>query len=493
MIGTFSALLIALNLAASNQTADPLGPEDLLGPWSGTITHGEQTTAFALEIVARDDGKVSLLMTIPAIHVQGSSLGAVPLVVGEAQGSRVDVGLGPFRFVHDAAEGTLSGVMPKGLVPVYELPVTLRRGGLPESPERAELAGREVQPLWSFDAGSPQWAGPVFADGLVYSGGEDGRLHALDAASGQRRWSFLAAGAIRSRATISKGVLYLAADDGMLYALDASSGAERWRVKVSGSPAVRLPFDDPKSRYDRFGSDVTVADRLYLGTHDGRLLALDPEDGAKAWEHAAGDSILAAPAVHRGRVFFGSYDGHVYALEASTGKLLWKHDTRGPVVSTPAIHGDLVLVGSRSYDFLALDAATGEPAWSHYVWFSWIESSASVRDAVAYVGSSDAAAVFALQAATGRALWSADVRGWTWGQPAVTEQRVYAGAASTPGYLVGHHGGVFALDRKTGQIVWYFQAPASDSGPFGFPGSPATGDGRVYASSLDGRVLAFAE
>src|SRR6185503_11525180 len=122
-----------------------------------------------------------------------------------------------------------------------------------------------------------------------------------------------------------------------LYAVSVRDGVLRWRVTIVAHPIQRLPFDDPKSRYDRFGSDVTVAGgRLYVGTHDGTVLALDPADGRRLWEFRAGDAVLSAPIVADGRVLFGSYDHFVYALDARTGRLLWKRDTRGAVVSTPA-------------------------------------------------------------------------------------------------------------------------------------------------------------
>jgi outer membrane protein assembly factor BamB len=148
-------------------------------------------------------------------------------------------------------------------------------------------------------------------------------------------------------------------------------------------------------------------------------------------------------------------------------------------------------VGNRAYDFLALDAKTGEVAWTRYVWFSWIESSAVVRDGVAYVGSSDAAGVFAFDVASGRRLWAADVFGWAWGQPAVTDTRVYTGTSSQVGYPAGHRAGVVALDRATGRIVWRYEAAAGAGGAFGFPGSAALGDGLVFLGGLDGRLYAF--
>jgi outer membrane protein assembly factor BamB len=211
------------------------------------------------------------------------------------------------------------------------------------------------------------------------------------------------------------------------------------------------------------------------------------------WEFAAQDAVLAAPAVAEGRVYFGSFDKHVYALEASTGRLLWKRNTNGAVVSTPAMAGDRVVVGNRCYDLLGLDAATGEVAWKRYIWSSWVESSATVRDGVAYVGSSDAAAVYAVDARTGKPRWAADVYGWAWGQPAVTKDRVYAGVSGQVGYPVPHGGGLVGLDRARGEVLWHYQANAPAAGAFGFPGSVAAGEGLVFATGLDGRVYAFAE
>ena len=185
----------------------------------------------------------------------------------------------------------------------------------------------------------------------------------------------------------------------------------------------------------------------------------------------------------------------MYALDAASGALAWKRDTRGAVVSTPAVVDDRLVIGNRSYDLLGLDARSGEPVWKRYVWFSWVESSATLRDGVAYVGSSDAAAIFAFDAQAGRRLWQADALGWAWGQPAVTARRVYAGTSSTPGYMGGaHRGGAMAFDRSSGRPAWRFEAaPGAGSATYGFPGSPALGGGLVFFTGLDGNAYAFRE
>jgi outer membrane protein assembly factor BamB len=66
------------------------------------------------------------------------------------------------------------------------------------------------------------------------------------------------------------------------------------------------------------------------------------------------------------------------------------------------------------------DARTGTPVWTRYIWFSWIESPVRVRDGTGYVGSSDAAKLFAFEARSGKAVWEVDAHGWAWGQPALT-------------------------------------------------------------------------
>ena len=485
-----TAVVLALSLVAGSSPAEPpVTVAELAGIWAGTLTHAGETEPLALELEPGTDGKVLLRLSVPVAHLDRAPLGRV---AAEIQGR--EVRLGPFVLQYDREAKTLGGVAPKDLVPLYEIPLTLRRVARFDVPPRPEITAPLVSPVWTFEAGSALWAGATFADGTVYAGGEDGILHALDARTGGKRWSFRAGGPIRTRATVAGEDAYFQADDGHLYRLHAASGEERWRVRVVEKPIERLPFDNPKSRYDRFGSDVTVAGgRLHLGTHDGRVLAVDPARGEKLWEFASGDSVLAAPAVADGRVVFGSFDGHVYALEASTGKLLWKRDTRGAVVSTPAVVGDRVVVGNRSYDLLGLEAPTGEPAWTRYIWFSWVESSAAVRDGVAYVGSSDAAAVYAFDATTGERRWKTDVFGWAWGQPAVTDARVYAGTASQKDYLAGHKGLVVAMDRATGHPVWHYVAQPAAKGPYGFPGSPAVGEGLVFVTGLDGIVYAFTQ
>lgn len=481
--------MLHLCLALALQTATT---PDLTGAWSGAAFHSGASTPYGLEIERTDSGKLAVAVSLPAIHV-------LHLPLGEFEPRALDGGkveLGWLGTLTLAADGrTLAGTVASAFSPIDELPFSLRRVERLEFPARTELVAPLATPLWTHDARSPAWPGATFADGLVLVGTEDGRLLALAANDGTKRWEFATGARLRSRASVERGVVYQHSDDGCVYALDLSSGKERWRVRIETEPIVRLPFDDPASRYDRFGSGVTVAqEKLFVGTHDGRVLALDPRDGKTLWTFAGAECVLATPAVDARRVYFGGFDGRVRALDVATGKELWKCDTRKAVVSTPALAGERVIVGSRSFEFFGLDATSGAVAWRQYTWFSWIESNAVVRDGNVYVGSSDTAAVTAYDARSGERRWSTDVHGWAWGEPAVGEQRVYIGTCGQVGYPAPHRGGFVALDRSSGKPVWRFETPAKDEPAgttFGFPGTAALDAERVFAADLTGQVFAF--
>jgi outer membrane protein assembly factor BamB len=479
-----AAALVALILAVQPANAqDTTGVAALAGTWVGSATHRGEHSPVALTFTPTGDSTVGVQLFLPVIHVRDIPIGRVTRA-----GTAVQAG--PLSFTWDSAAGTLTGVMPAAIVPVHSMPVTLRRGALPAFPARPD-ALPSARPVWTFDAGSPIWGDLEAAGNLVYVGADDGRLHALDALTGTARWTFQAGGAIRARPTVRGDALYLHADDGMLYRLDGATGAQRWRVRTTEEPITRVPPPGQGTRWDSRGSGVAAMDgRLFVGTHDGRVLALDPDDGARLWAFTAGGSVVATPAGSDGRVFAGSFDGRIYALDAASGAQLWVYDTGAPVTSTPVAAGDVVVAGSRSYDLFGLDAASGTVRWNRYVWFSWIESTPAVRDGIAYVGSSDAAKVMAVEVATGRAVWDSDVLGASWGTPAVTDRLAFAGVRGQAN--TAHAPAALALDRATGRIVWRFPVtgPAGDFFS-GFAGSPAMTAGRVVFGAVDGRVYAF--
>jgi len=481
---SFSALALVLFPLVGSTAQAPFWS----GLWSGFASHEQSRCYVAFRFTPVGDTAATVAMTLPAMHATEAPMGRFPVRV-EGDVARI----GPFELRYDREAQTLNGALPSALVPVYRIEVSLRKVQSLHLPARRGIEAPLAAPVWTFDAGAPLWAGAVFDNGVVYVGGDDGVLHALDAQTGAERWTFRAGGAIRSRARVVAGAVYLQADDGVVYRLNAADGTVAWQTRLVDTPIERGSPSSPNSRYELLAADVAVdQQRLYVGTHDGKLVALNPATGEKTWEFAARDAVVAAPTVVGGVAYFGSFDHHVYAVNANTGALVWQHDTRAPVTSTPAVADGRVIVGSRTYDLLALRANDGTPEWKLYQWFSWIESSVQLFDGVGYVGTSDATKVIAFDPRSGETRWQADVFGRAFGQPAVSERRVYVGTSGQTGYLSRMSAAVIALDRMAGNPVWQFtpQATAA-SGLFGITGSVAVGSGLVFATDLDGKVYAL--
>ena len=124
------------------------------------------------------------------------------------------------------------------------------------------------------------------------------------------------------------GTMYFTTDT-ITYAIDGASCAEKWK-QVRHSPT-------PSALAVNRGA-VYLDGRLYRGTSDAHVLALDATDGHTIWEHeidakAAGVTIPMAPIAANGLVFVGNAGGdlvgrtgHVYALDGRDGHVVWSFD-----------------------------------------------------------------------------------------------------------------------------------------------------------------------
>jgi quinohemoprotein ethanol dehydrogenase len=127
------------------------------------------------------------------------------------------------------------------------------------------------------------------------------------------------------------GTLYVTTAWSKVYAYEATSGKMLWRFdpKIPGEWGVNTCCDV-------VNRGVAVWEgKVYLGTLDGRLIALDAATGTPVWETQTTDktkpySITGAPRIANGRVFVGQAGsefgtrGYLSAYDAETGKLDWR-------------------------------------------------------------------------------------------------------------------------------------------------------------------------
>ncbi len=245
---------------------------------------------------------------------------------------------------------------------------------------------------WDFLASSP-----VIVGRTVVIGAPDGGVYALDLASGKRRWRAQTRGRVRATPAVENGLVVVGSFDGRVYALDLATGAERWVYRTEGDT-----LDSAKWGFDRRaiqGSAAIAGGKVFVGSRDSGLYALDLATGKRLWRFShRGSWVIGSPSVRDGRVFVGSSDGHFFqAVDIQSGQEAWRLPTGANVLSSPLLIGDLLIMGtyprdSPSGELVALDPAGGAVRWRLNL-DAAILSSPVAADGELYVGTEDGSVV----------------------------------------------------------------------------------------------------
>ena len=130
------------------------------------------------------------------------------------------------------------------------------------------------------------------------------------------------------------GVMYVTGARSIVYAFDARNGKLLWKYDPH-VPAAWLG----NGCCDIVNRGVAAWEgRIYVGSYDGRLIAIDARNGRKLWEVLTVDSkhpytVTGAPRIANGKVFIGNGGsefgtrGYVTAYDARTGKRVWRFYT----------------------------------------------------------------------------------------------------------------------------------------------------------------------
>jgi outer membrane protein assembly factor BamB len=191
----------------------------------------------------------------------------------------------------------------------------------------------------------------------------------------------------------------------------------------------------------------------HVGVYDGggRIIA------GMQWRFLTDGGVISSPAIVGNRVYIGSGDGHLYALDLRSGKELWSFDAGAPIASSPAVAGDLVIVGTYDGRFVALDARTGAVKWKlstgPLLPFPWghesgdrYTSSPTIVNDVALFGAGDGC-LYAVDVATGKQRWRVPTDGRIRTSPAMANGVVFA---------TSFDGRVYAFDLSTGKERWRY-------------------------------------
>jgi outer membrane protein assembly factor BamB len=474
--------------AASAAMAQPPSLSGVSGWWRATLTHGGESRDIWLHFHDRN-GKLIAGFGNPTIGIEDTPLSAVAIKPGSVELTNLGWSL------HREKDGSLTGIVPESLIPVYKMHARFTPSGKPPLPALSRPSQRAPAPVWRQDVGAPIHGGLALdpARKRIIAATDSGRVSALNASDGKTAWSMETGTTIRATPLINGRSLFVSTDTALLK-LEAATGRRIWSADLGEGKGPRLPITDPNSRYDEYASSAVVAgESVYVGSRDGCVRRLSVASGTLLKRFCATDMVTATPVVDGKRVYFASFDNHVYSADIDSGRIVWRHDTQGAIPRDLAIVAGRIVAGSRSYELTALDKSTGRAAWTHYYWYSWVDAVPNAVGRTMYIGSSDSLRVFAFDSVSGHKLWETVVPGWTWAKPAVGRRTVYAAVTGTATpYMGPRAGGFAAIDRGSGKLRWLIASDKPANAPeYGFASAPVIADGMVYAADLAGRVMAF--
>jgi quinohemoprotein ethanol dehydrogenase len=242
---------------------------------------------------------------------------------------------------------------------------------------------------WQYDLGSPmrgQEATPIVIDGVMYTSGTWGYVYAVDAATGKELWRYdpkpdyfrgrhPCCDLVNRGVAVWKGKVYVASVDGRLHALDAATGKKIWEADT---------ITDHKLPYSSSGAPQIAGNVVVIGNSGadmghtavrGYVAAYDLATGAFKWRFYTVPPAPGQPYenpelaqadktwdTHRKPEFNGggtAWDG--FAYDAALNLVYFGTANAAPY--------DLRQLGPAKLDslftasILALDADTGRMAW----------------------------------------------------------------------------------------------------------------------------------
>jgi quinohemoprotein ethanol dehydrogenase len=273
---------------------------------------------------------------------------------------------------------------------------------------------------------------------------------------------------------ISNRVIYTTSQWSVAYALNAKDGTVLWTFDPKVSRAnVRTICCDTVNR-----GVALYHGRVYLGTLDGRLIALDAKSGSPVWDVITVDqskpyAITGAPRIVKGMVLIGNAGsefgvrGYLSAYDAESGKLIWR---------TYTVPGD----PAKGFESKALEDAAktwhgpwwvaggGGTIWDSIVYDPALDliyagtgnGTAWYRDLRSPGGGDNLylASILALRASTGELVWHYQVtpqENWDYDatQPLMLADLNIGGTPRKVIMQASKNGFFYVLDRQTGQFV----------------------------------------
>jgi outer membrane protein assembly factor BamB len=238
------------------------------------------------------------------------------------------------------------------------------------------------------------------------------------------------------------GRLYFSTDKGHLYCLDGAA------QKISWHQANPAPFGSPP---------VLGPDRIFVWDQDNDVHCFDL-DGNPVWKTKVPDKITSPISRDAERIYLGTEAGELLALGQAAGETVWRFPTKAAVTAGAVFYlGSIVLGSGDGLVYLLSPQGTQRSAIDLG---SPITVTPLVDEGRLYVGTEDSG-FHCYDLGARKRKWKLRMGGKVLVSPVADQKRVYLRASNNV---------LYALDKKGGDILWWWIAPSRTSFELGLEG-----------------------
>lgn len=227
------------------------------------------------------------------------------------------------------------------------------------------------QLLWTTDltpvndnSNNASGGGLAYGDGKLFVSSGFGRLTALDPATGAVVWQQELGSTGTGNPAVLDGLVYVVAGDDVAWALETDTGRIAWQL--SGTPDIHNVLGGPAPAItDKYVVFAFGAGELQGAFRQGGLRLWDAQIAGERLGVASArvDDITGDPVVVGDRIYTGSHSGRMVALSLGSGNRLWTAE-EGPLNPVwPA--GDSVFMVTDRNELVRLSTEDGTRIWGH--------------------------------------------------------------------------------------------------------------------------------
>ena len=299
----------------------------------------------------------------------------------------------------------------------------------------------KVKEQWVVQTGVGIYCSPAVEKDKVFVGDDMGYLTAYTLKNGKKLWNFQSSKRIIGTPAVSEGIVVFGSADRNIYGLNAENGQLLWKVEAQ-EPVIGA---------------VTIDNGLaYVGASDHTFRAIDIHTGKVAWVYnKVKGYIETKPLITDDKVIFGAWDNTLYALDKNDGKEIWKWTgglTRmhfSPAAVWPVAAEGKVFIADPQRALTAIDLENGETVWRTFE--SQVRETVGLSEDGQQIYSktmNDSIVCFATQGDAPIKLWASNVGFGYEHAPSMPQEKEGIMYGSTK------EGLIFALDAKTGKVIW---------------------------------------